>query len=1267
MYFLMLLMLLLPNPLAAQSVENLLITTGTSTRGTDGQLWIYITWGTQDISLLSGRCLSVNFKTGDATSANTYTRQAIIRPMSRDPFLPKNAGPGVELVHGLISRATCLGENMADFDSLVADGLRGLSQEPVSMPGTREERFATLMAKTDPVTQGDILPALRRVSPASAMIMGLGWAGPVSVAQGSPVTVELRDHDLGLGQDRGVLGRVTLNVTGLPDLPAVSAPVQVPDLTAESGDLNVQLRWGLPVELARRIAQVQGFSVWRVSKTLGLAQPWIGTGPSVAQLTALVTGNPTQAKRMKGLPIREQEFFTPTQAADVVTNSTSVFFTDDNDRYATANNVVVGVPFTDGAENYYFLGVHDLLGRLNAFSGGTLMQAVRTIPPPVPSTVEVVEQANNVATGPTAGNLERCVTWIANTNTATDRTDSYEIYRSSSAGSFAPNPTLPQPVPVLLGTVPANAPLLEVIDSSALALDNQVYWYAAKAVHIGPRGPLKSAFSAGVPWAARSQAAVAAPATVQTFSAPFCDRVICVKTAIINQPLGADPPGTVKVVIDRGSTDMAWVDITHLIHGIEPVRIMLGESENQTTYVFAAPQGVNASPPSYSMMLQAVSQGGVKSNSLALVTETSPSSSQAVVITVKVKTIPVDLIAPSNLEAASLLGPAFALANASFTALPDTPGSFSVVLPGSMTQGDVLVSGSLLGFPLLSMARVWQGKALVPFGPGLFVGGFSVYQVSGDPDSCRAGFHHRQAVPGVDPVTNTPIDSKITTMRVGFITPAGTKEYRVYRQVDNGPLGLVKQAELASETSTTLLVEDTGLPSTSACLGYYVQTLDKNGNSSPLQRLGQCIQLVTPLPPPTVGTPEFFGVVGSTLDPPRVRLTWSAAAVTGVDRFEITADPDDGGEVTPAEGNTAAPDAGGLINLRPTSRSNLSKVASIFSQRGKTPISRGYAIRKDAKTGQQRRTKTSPAEAFISPYLGKGTAFGAGPTFSQEFVIKPGVDYLFGVSSLGPSNGDNQARSPASAALKLRWAPPIPPSTELCTLPWPYKDLPPSLKFNDSIVARRMVPGPLDAPPFAQGERPVWPNGDRNNYPVGVRIGRIDSYGSGPVGGIATIQGHTTTTTADDGVQFDKTTFTLGNQVDLHNALFKSTKSRLLPVVMYRRQVPSLGFPNPPDTVVQCSPRINSLVFQGNIATGPRLRDPYIGVTAFGSNYDAAAFPLLAGTDEGGARLPSSVHFYLLDTKPVLNGATYHYYLIRFDAGDEPAEVIDAGEVEIPE
>ena len=111
----------------------------------------------------------------------------------------------------------------------------------------------------------------------------------------------------------------------------------------------------------------------------------------------------------------------------------------------------------------------------------------------------------------------------------------------------------------------------------------------------------------------------------------------------------------------------------------------------------------------------------------------------------------------------------------------------------------------------------------------------------------------------------------------------------------------------------------------------------------------------------------------------------------------------------------------------------------------------------------------------------------------------------------------------------------------------------------------------------------------------------------------------------------------------------------LLPLVVYREQVANAAFPKVSGSLVQVTPlleRLPSILLGHSDATTVVVADLLIGT----------------GFESAGSQLPSAYnsHIYLRDQQPVMIGASYHYYAVRFNTRHEVAETIDAGTVTIP-
>jgi hypothetical protein len=1236
----------------SQSVDDLLTTTALTTTGTDGQPWAYVVWDAPSGIPLSGRLFSVNVKLGLPAATGTFVRRALVTSQVTGTEQPPPSPPSPILAASFLTIGKCLGEDLTSLDGLLADALRGLSNPAPPIPPSRAERLSALITRNEAGTQQVVIPTLRRLSPSVALAVGQAWAGPLTVQNGQNITIEIREVDAATQADRGVVGRVSFPAGSMTPLPASGAPVQVPDVTA-TGDLNLQMRWSMPPALLRMQAQLQGFHVYRVQKALALSNNWQTTAPTAAQLIAAAAASPTLVKRRTQMPMRELKVFSATDVSNFVADPSTYFYGDDNDRYRQN-----GVTFNDGDEFLVFTVAYDLLGRPGGVSPAGPGLVCRLIPPPTPREVVVVDRTNNVAAGSAAGASELHITWTPNVDTALETTQQYQVFVSDNPSSFAANPTAGTPVPTLLGTLSAVGATPGEFSYTPAAADPKgiTRWYSVRAVHIGARGPIYSAYAPAAPGAQRIFTPATAPASAQTFSASFCARTALLKTGVTNLARNGTPPGQVLITVTNENSELAWLEVVHLDDGQAAQRIFFPPAPTGLTYQFTATNPsapfAPALAPRYNLALTAYSKGGVRSRTITLVTETSPTSAQSVVINLRASVLGAAQITSTDVLAATVLNASAISSVAVPIPLLSDPTLGSSTLAGN--GGDYLVEASVnaAAFGRVDVTSRWQNTIIFHPYSGTGTARYRVTPILGDSAACSAGFHH----------SRQPGSTKINPVVVGFSAPVGMAEFRLYREVDTGGLTMIKHGELTVPAGTVLAVSDFGLPPVAACLNYFVQTFDKDGNSSPMQRLGNCVLSVVPLEAPVMGAPEFSGTIAA----PKVKLHWTSATA-GVERFEIAADPDNGAVDEPN-------DAGDIFHItHKAPRSTLPTVAEADTRAGIPTMRAGKFTRKDKSTGLNESKSFAHGAAFLTPMIGSGrTSLGQGPLFTQEFSITAGVEYHFSVAALGASSGAVRARSDYSAAVAFRWSPPPPPPTVECVLPWPARDLPPVTTFHPDIVAHRFVPGVGDTVPggsdldgLVQNERPIWPR-DHEAHPVGVRIGRLVTNTSTAAG---VLSGFSTTDPTDDFLDLIPAGFADSSLGNLNNILFTGAATaqapgqNLFPVVLYRQQVANAAFPVVPDTVVQCSPKLNTIAYENLSDGNRRLRDPYIGMTA-PAEFNPSSLPIIWWRPDNIESI--TLNFYLLDTKPVLNGARYHYFLMRFTPEGEIGEIIDAGEVELP-
>ena len=233
------------------------------------------------------------------------------------------------------------------------------------------------------------------------------------------------------------------------------------------------------------------------------------------------------------------------------------------------------------------------------------------------------------------------------------------------------------------------------------------------------------------------------------------------------------------------------------------------------------------------------------------------------------------------------------------------------------------------------------------------------------------------------------------------VTPSvGSKEYRIYRRVDDGPLSL-----LAAGAITNGMVSidecDNAMPVNGGTMCFYVQLLDENGNPSPLTDLG-CVDVApfAPLPVPVLSKIESSGDVPN----PGMKLLWFCPPY-GVERFEVR-----------VAGLPMPPNTNGLQFCSLLSSTNGPPVPLVFTNGG-TNLS-------------------LPFYQYVTPKVGPG--FGNnGAVFQVIPNVELGKHYYVTVRALG-KNGN---ASDYGNFEDFVWSPTNAPSPEV---PWPARPLPPA-------------------------------------------------------------------------------------------------------------------------------------------------------------------------------------------------------------------------------
>ena len=415
--------------------------------------------------------------------------------------------------------------------------------------------------------------------------------------------------------------------------------------------------------------------------------------------------------------------------------------------------------------------------------------------------------------------------------------------------------------------------------------------------------------------------------------------------------------------------------------------------------------------------------------------------------------------------------------------------------------------------------------------------------------------------------SHEPIDpgtGLITPINICLHPSVGSKEWRLYQRVDDGPLTLYAAGAVTNGTSTICIPGDM-VPANPGTICFYGQLFDENDNASPLVRFG-CLDIGTAdqLPVPLLASISSSGDTNS----PGMNLVWFCPP-SGLDRFEVW--------IGVKTGSPAPP-----LSLSP----QLTFSNVFFSQ----PVTNNSTIA--SYTFYEYRT----------PHIGQ--SFGNGtPQFMVTPTIEIGRPYAVFVKAVGKHGGSG----PPSNIETSQWKTTNAPGPQV---PWPARPLP---STNTTFGGIAFFLSPTNAFPSLRGP----------DTGVGVLIG------AGVVRGTQNSQQRPIQI---DGI-LDPNTLVATN----------AAGARLLPMVLYRYQVPNVNFPTVSGDVIQVSPLIEKIAYS-TVSNHALLYDPFISITE---------------SDFIG-------WLWVLDTQPQISGATYKYLIVRFGANQEIEEIISTIEVTVP-
>ncbi len=452
-----------------------------------------------------------------------------------------------------------------------------------------------------------------------------------------------------------------------------------------------------------------------------------------------------------------------------------------------------------------------------------------------------------------------------------------------------------------------------------------------------------------------------------------------------------------------------------------------------------------------------------------------------------------------------------------------------------------------------------------------------------------------------------------------FNVPLGEKarQYRVYRRIENGPMTLIAQG-LHDYTGpgSSVACEDTAPPVSNGRVHYFSQFLDENGRPSTMHLLARLTFTGDAPPVPVLLTPTPTDFSG-TLAAPVVTLSW-VEPPEHAERFEIFF-------ATEALPRDTTPQVSSLV-------------AHLNQQLNPTPV----VWKVHDRLGGSVRSVVPLQQSFLTGRVGGD--LGPGPRFTVTMGVNPSLKYRVWMRALGPGGEP----SDQSRVVEFQWQPPATPPANIA---WPARPLPPVAAFNAGIQAVdfRDVPDTRLIWGYTQNGAVAIPlrSVQVDSTPVGIRVGSLAIDNDGARANFDP--------NPPNGPIFRTPTFsaTFG-KADPNKQLFTrdgDSRQLLLPCVLYRTQVANDRFPAVSGDVIQCSPLINGIAWvsfpsDGNGSAG-ELADPLFRWV--GPDYPTT--PVL--------------DLYLVDTQPVVQGARYRYWLVRFSDLGEPIQTVPCGEVTV--
>ena len=1169
--------------LAQTPLSNLIIAVGTTIQANNAQNWSYLVIGAQESTLVAGKQFAVYGKNDYATNAGAFTLRGKLAQQT-----------SVSAINDLLNQSVVLREDLPSLSNAMNVVLHKIP-DATSLALPQKLTVALQLAASDPAMRST-LSLLGRIHPGILLCGGQAFSEAINTV----TTYEIRELNPADGTAGDVLGRVTV-VPGSPVvLPAPGFPFQLKSAGMSFGDstnntaerIKIYLRWGTPPELRRLALLNYGFNVWRMPKAIAEQNHFDTTPPSLGLLYA----NATLANDAPVMASKDFAANMPGEASD----TTTFYFADDNGRR-------YGSPmFVDGAQYYYFITARDLLGRDGLVSAGTLAMACRRLPPDAPTGLKVKNVLQAVSVSGVATNQPRLqLSWTQNTDTNHNVTE-YWIYLWDNPSSAMTNDATP--LDHRIGVVPqrAGTNVNMFVDSGAnlpAAPSVSNYWFTVRAVSQAACGSLLSPHSAPA-WGVLREREGPAAAAGEVLGSCGTPVVMFLNLNTLSSPANTNGlTWSYRLTCQRRDRAIAWAQFSLASavssNSIGPVQFP-PDSDSVSVDV-AVPVGTNAlvsavcavgdyddrvSPPVTTYFTTAVAAG---------TQQEAVFSGGELLLTMLNSADPLLRALNGSIDGCPLAAHA--------TPYPD--GTVGLQFSQDAYTGYPRIIEVLSNSVWLDVGVAWPDTNQVYWVsyPACVLGPLPAFRgcIVNLPDGGDCNQH----------ISRASENGPVAPLKIRFRPTLRSREFRLYRRVDDGPASLIAQGTTsfdAANPTRAIVIPDDVMPPVAAHLCYYVQMLDEHGNGSPLAFLGCKYAKPAVLPRPVLAEPKSVGDANH----PQVLLSWFCPT-SGVHRFEIKIHRDD----QAGSGNPT-----GLVGT---------KLFRLLSYNTKRSYAGLFAARVRFLVFD---------EAQLTPPI--GPEFGPGPQFSLTADVVAGGTYTITVAAV-----DDQDKPQAdSEAQTFTWHI---AATNVLTVPWPARPLPPLTHFDDDN-------GGTNYRVAAMILRDTTNNLDVR-YPVGVRIGNLSLMSSSYLG--------------DFGLNVGSTNFfyflwqyQLGGSYWQDPQKFVFTRNSadpsrngdsLLPVAVYRLQVTNSSFPKVSGNLIQVTPLIERIPWKHDYYYS-YIPDLLLAAGATPRPINTAfAPPLLARS-----------YLCVRDQQPVMVGAAYHYYAVRFNAKHEVAETVDAGTVTIP-